>query len=259
MNTSRDGASSFTADLRQLLFYHQQLGIACYPENDLLRKFLALQPCFASGGVLRQKSPQQDAPVPSPQAPISQKKSVAPSLQGSSSSCFYDDIRHWRLEEGSDPVRLLLVGDRVRGSKESGAKLFFGRQEDDMVRKMVAALGLPGSAVAITNVLADDSVAGQIKVGPEYAMQYGSNFFAQIEALAPQYICAMGSIAAKVLLQTTQPLSLLRGRLHECQFGGYQCLVLVTYHPNFLLQNVEMKRPTWGDLQLLGRRMGLLS
>ncbi len=262
MNISMDDPVSFVADLRQLLFYHQQLGISCYPESDSLRKFLAFQPHLATDSVMRQKSPQQDAAAPLPRPSLPKKSGVAVfSAQDSSfpSSCCQEDMRHWRLEEGSGPVRLLLVGDRVRGHKENGARLFFGRQEDEMVRKMVAALGLPGSAVCITNVFVDDSDTAQIRVGPEYAMQYGGQLFLQIETLAPQYICAMGSIAAKVLLQTTQPLSLLRGKLHECQFGGYQCLVLVTYHPYFLLQNTEMKKPTWRDLQLLGRRMGLLS
>ncbi len=244
-------ACSFADGLRQQLQYHRQLGISCYPSNDFLRKFLALQPVFATenlyqkGRKLRQ---QTEAAGQSAVNPVqNRQKDTAPAFCSQKRPC-------WRLKEGDAPLRLLLVGDKVRGV---GEQLFFGRQEDEMVRKMMAALGLPGSQVGIINVIADG--AAEERITPALTAQYGRQLFLQIAALAPECICAMGSMAAKTLLQTTKPLSLLRGRFHHCPSEEYQCPVLVTYHPFFLLNNTEMKKPTWADLQLLGRHMGLLS
>ncbi len=252
-NLSPEDAVLLADGLRQQLRYHHQLGISSYPSSEFLRKFLALQPQLTSTTLFEnergdgRQTPQQLA------AENSDKESVEARQEGAAGSPYLQNRLCWRLEEGDAPLRLLLVGDKVRGT---GDQLFFGCQEDEMVRKMMAALGLPGSQVGIINVIADDAI--EEKVTPALTAQYGKQLFLQITALAPECICTMGSMAAKTLLQTTKPLSLLRGRFHRCPPEEYQCPVLVTYHPFFLLNNPEMKKPTWADLQFLGRHMGLL-
>jgi DNA polymerase len=62
-------------------------------------------------------------------------------------------------------------------------------------------------------------------------------------------IVALGSFAAQTLLNTTQSLGALRGRLHF--YHGVP--LIVTYHPAALLRNEAWKRPTWQDVQLARR------
>jgi uracil-DNA glycosylase family 4 len=74
---------------------------------------------------------------------------------------------------------------------------------------------------------------------------------AQLAALQPKVILALGSVATQHLLGTREPIGRLRGRVHP-----YGAAVLIpTFHPAFLLRNPgeEYKRMAWEDLQLARR------
>ena len=74
----------------------------------------------------------------------------------------------------------------------------------------------------------------------------------QLEILQPQFICCLGSVAAKTLLQTRQSIGRMRGQFFK--FRGSQ--VIVTYHPAYLLRNPNAKRQVWDDMKLLLTAMG---
>ena len=74
---------------------------------------------------------------------------------------------------------------------------------------------------------------------------------AQLAALQPRVILALGSVATQSLLGTRESIGRLRGRVHP-----YGAAVLVpTFHPAFLLRNPgqEYKRMAWEDLKLARR------
>ncbi len=65
-----------------------------------------------------------------------------------------------------------------------------------------------------------------------------------ISSLSAGVIVAMGEVIAQQLLATTQSLESLRGKVHL--MNGQQ--VIVTYHPNEILQHLPNKAKTWDDL-----------
>jgi DNA polymerase len=69
---------------------------------------------------------------------------------------------------------------------------------------------------------------------------------AQFETLQPKIVLALGRGAARVLLQTTEPIGRLRGRAHA--WRGVP--VVVSYHPTSLLINPADKAKAWADLCL---------
>ena len=69
----------------------------------------------------------------------------------------------------------------------------------------------------------------------------------QIAAMQPDFICALGKVAAQTLLQSDVPISRLRGRFYE--YNGIK--VLPTFHPAYLLRNPEKKRDVWEDMKML--------
>lgn len=69
----------------------------------------------------------------------------------------------------------------------------------------------------------------------------------QIQLLKPRLIVALGRIAAQRLLSTDEPLSRLRGPVH--QYGKFQTPVFVTYHPAYLLRSPKEKAKSWEDLK----------
>jgi DNA polymerase len=69
----------------------------------------------------------------------------------------------------------------------------------------------------------------------------------QIAAIRPLFICTLGASAAQTLLGTPEPISGLRGRFFD--YEGIR--VLPTFHPAYLLRNLEKKREVWEDMQRL--------
>lgn len=68
----------------------------------------------------------------------------------------------------------------------------------------------------------------------------------QVALVQPKIILAMGRFAVQSLLQTTEPIGRLRGRVH--QYQGVP--VIVTYHPAYLLRALPEKAKAWQDLCL---------
>jgi DNA polymerase len=56
---------------------------------------------------------------------------------------------------------------------------------------------------------------------------------------------ALGTFAARALLETEAPISKLRGRVYE--YRGAR--LIPTFHPAFLLRSPDRKRDTWDDMK----------
>ena len=69
--------------------------------------------------------------------------------------------------------------------------------------------------------------------------------FAQIDAIQPKVIVALGAFAVKTLLQREDAISRLRGRVFD-----YRGAKLVpTFHPAYLLRSPDKKRDVWEDMK----------
>jgi uracil-DNA glycosylase family 4 len=68
----------------------------------------------------------------------------------------------------------------------------------------------------------------------------------QLQLVQPKVILAMGRFAVQALLQSSEPIGKLRGRVHR--HGDLP--VVVTYHPAYLLRNPADKARAWADLCL---------
>ena len=74
----------------------------------------------------------------------------------------------------------------------------------------------------------------------------------QVALVQPRVILAMGRFAVQSLLQTSEPIGRLRGRVHH--YAGVP--VIVTYHPAYLLRALPDKAKAWQDLCLALEVMG---
>jgi DNA polymerase len=75
----------------------------------------------------------------------------------------------------------------------------------------------------------------------------------QLEIIAPEFICCLGTTAAHALLQTAEPIGKLRRRWFT--YGAAE--VVCTYHPSYLLRNPAAKKDVWEDMKMLMARMGV--
>ena len=69
----------------------------------------------------------------------------------------------------------------------------------------------------------------------------------EIEIIKPKLIVTLGGTATKGLLKLDQPISSLRGKIHELD----NIKAIVTYHPSYLLRSKnpnQDKRLVWEDM-----------
>lgn len=102
-----------------------------------------------------------------------------------------------------------------------------------------------GRGAYIANVLKCRPPANR-NPAPEEVQQCEPFLARQVALVKPKLIIAMGRFAVQSLLQTTEPIGRLRGRVHR--YEGVP--LIVTYHPAYLLRTPSDKAKAWADLCL---------
>jgi DNA polymerase len=105
---------------------------------------------------------------------------------------------------------------------------------------MIQAIGLRREDVYITSIVKCRPPQNRDPEPEEIAMCVPF-LRRQIESIQPRLLCALGRVAAQTLLETTTPISQLRGRFHE--YDGIK--LMPTFHPAYLLRNPHDKRLAW--------------
>lgn len=152
---------------------------------------------------------------------------------------------------GNPRARLVFVGEGP-GVEEDAQGLPFVGAAGQLLTRMIQAMGLRREEVYICNVVKCRPPNNRNPEPDEVAAC--SPFLArQIRAIAPKAIVTLGKFAAQTLLETSEPVSRLRGRWHR--YEGID--LLPTFHPAYLLRSPHEKRKAWEDLQQVMRRLGL--
>jgi DNA polymerase len=148
--------------------------------------------------------------------------------------------------EGNPRARLMFVGEGPGADEDKQGRPFVGRA-GKLLDKMIAAMTLDRSTVYIANIV-KCRPPGNRDPKPDEIGACIPFLEAQIKAIEPEAIVALGRVAASVLLETKQGLGNLRGRFH---YRG-DLPIMPTYHPSFLLRKQgdrKWKANAWSDLK----------
>lgn len=147
--------------------------------------------------------------------------------------------------EGSPSARLVFIGEAPGEEEDLQGRPFVGRA-GQLLTKIIGAMGLQRPDVYICNIL--KCRPPQNRNPRQEEMETCEPFLRmQIEAIRPRVICALGTFAARRILQTDAPITALRGRFHDCR--GIP--VMPTYHPAYLLRNPDAKKQVWEDVRMI--------
>ncbi len=149
--------------------------------------------------------------------------------------------------EGNPDADFMCVGEAPGQTEDETGRPFVGAA-GQLLTKILGAISLSREDVFICNVL-KHRPPGNRNPMPDEVQACRPFLEQQLALVRPRVILALGSFAARTLLDTTQSLGALRGRIHR--YHGVP--VIVTYHPAALLRNEAWKRPTWEDVQLARR------
>jgi DNA polymerase len=153
---------------------------------------------------------------------------------------------------GSADARLVFLGEAPGADEDAQGEPFVGRAGQLLTDMITKGMKLAREDVYILNVL-KCRPPGNRNPNPNEVINCKGFLEKQLEIIQPEFICCLGSVAAKALLNTEQSIGRLRKKWHE--YRGIP--VICTYHPAYLLRNPAAKRDVWEDLQLLMMRMGL--
>jgi DNA polymerase len=147
---------------------------------------------------------------------------------------------------------MVFVGEGPGAEEDQRGEPFVGAA-GQLLTRIIAAMTLAREQVYICNVVKCRPPGNRTPGDGEIAAC--SPFLRrQLAAIGPEFVVALGTVAAQTLLNTRETVGRLRGRLH----AGEGFRILATYHPAYLLRNPEQKRAVWQDMQLLMKVSGLV-
>ena len=151
---------------------------------------------------------------------------------------------------GNERAHWMIVGEAPGENEDKQGEPFVGAA-GRLLDRMLLALGLTrGEADAARQVY----IANTLKCRPprnrnpepEELARCQPFLLRQVELVQPRVILAMGRFAVQSLLDSTEPIGRLRGRIHTWRGRP----LVVTYHPAYLLRNAPDKAKAWADLCL---------
>ena len=151
---------------------------------------------------------------------------------------------------GNQDADLMFIGEAPGADEDRQGEPFVGRA-GQLLTKIIEAMKLTRDDVYIANVL-KCRPPGNRNPEPDEVETCSPYLIRQIEIIQPKVIVALGSFAAKMLLDTKTGITALRGQFHEyalAQQNDNTPVIMPTYHPAYLLRNPNAKREVWEDMQ----------
>jgi uracil-DNA glycosylase family 4 len=144
---------------------------------------------------------------------------------------------------GNPDADLMFVGEAPGGDEDIQGIPFVGRA-GQLLTKIIEAIGLKRDDVYIANVIKCRPPQNR-NPEPDEVQTCQPFLFRQIDIIKPKVIVALGKFGAQTLLETSDPISRLRGRVYE--YRGAK--LIPTFHPAYLLRNPSSKREVWEDMK----------
>jgi DNA polymerase len=153
---------------------------------------------------------------------------------------------------GNPHAKIIFVGEAPGADEDEQGLPFVGRAGQLLTDIIVKGLKIERKDVYICNILKCRPPNNRNPL-PEEISKCEPFLKKQLQIISPKVICALGTFAAKTLLNTDIPISALRGRFHL--YEGIK--LMPTYHPAYLLRNPSAKKPVWEDVQMIMKEMKL--
>lgn len=171
------------------------------------------------------------------------------------------DCRRCRLCEGRSQIvfgagnpsaRVMFVGEGPGAEEDRQGVPFVGRAGQLLTDIITKGMGVRRESVYIANIVKCRPPENRIPQGDETASCLPF-LEAQIEAVNPEVIVALGATACQGLLGVPVQITKTRGRWTN--FRGIP--LMPTFHPSYLLRNPAAKKEVWLDIQEVMAKLGL--
>jgi uracil-DNA glycosylase len=260
--------------IRERLSFYRELGIGPLYQrevsplsqaNDLGEELLATIETVVDEIPVAQEQTTQEAFLPTTNDRDAQLRVILDDIGPNCQRCKLAKLGRKQIVFGTgDPhAELMFIGEGPGADEDQQGLPFVGRA-GQLLNNMIAAMGLRREQVYIANIVKCRPPGNRTPERDE-CDTCSPFLMRQIRVLRPKVIVALGATAAKNLLGMNDSMASLRGRFYDFSpkralndtDEPFDCKLVVTYHPAFLLRDPRQKAEAWKDLQMVMKFLGL--
>ena len=119
---------------------------------------------------------------------------------------------------------------------------------------MLDAIQIKRNNIYITNVV-NYRPPNNRKPEPSEINRYSNYLRQHIEIIDPKILILMGSTAMESLFGSKIKISKERGVWKELIIHNKTYLIIITFHPAYLLRQADQKKYSWADLKLIRKKI----
>ncbi len=159
------------------------------------------------------------------------------------------------FSDGNPQAKIMLIGEAPGADEDEQGKPFVGRS-GQLLRKMMASIGIDESHMYITNVMFWRPPENRTPTPKELAT---TRHFVEkhIALVQPDILIFVGATSAKYMLQTKVAITKLRHNWHSYYVPALNKSIqaMPIFHPAYLLRNPPAKKEAWEDMKMVRQRI----
>ncbi len=161
------------------------------------------------------------------------------------------------FSDGSFESSVMIVGEGPGQKEDELGKPFVG-DAGQLLNKMLEAINIKRENVYITNVV-NYRPPNNRKPEPSEINRYSEFLRQHISIIDPKILILMGSTAMEALFGSKIKISKERGIWKEIIINNKTYLVMITFHPAYLLRQADQKKYSWADLKEIRKKIDALN
>ena len=155
--------------------------------------------------------------------------------------------------DGNVKSPIMIVGEGPGQKEDEIGKPFVG-DAGMLLNKMLKAINIDRKNIYITNVV-NYRPPNNRKPEPAEIIRYSNFLREHISIIDPTILILMGSTAMESLFGSKIKISKERGIWKEVIINNKTYLVMITFHPAYLLRQADQKKYSWADLKVIRKKI----
>ena len=157
------------------------------------------------------------------------------------------------FSDGDSNSPIMIVGEGPGQKEDELGKPFVG-DAGQLLNKMFGAINIKRESVYITNVV-NYRPPNNRKPEPGEINRYSEFLREHISIIDPKILILMGSTAMEALFGSKIKITKERGVWKEVIINNKTYIVMITFHPAYLLRQADQKKYSWVDLKEIRKKI----
>ena len=157
------------------------------------------------------------------------------------------------FSDGNHESPIMIIGEGPGQKEDEIGKPFVG-DAGQLLNKMFKAINIKRESIYITNVV-NYRPPNNRKPEPAEINRYSEFLAEHISIIDPKILILMGTTAMEALLGFKIKISKERGTWKEVIINNKTYLVMITFHPAYLLRQADQKKHSWADLKEIKKKI----